>query len=117
MEKWQWAASDLWSYTTTTAGIVDDTAVTAKAAAGGANRIYVTGIQIVNAHATVATVVQILDGAAGTALFTFHAGAAGGGVSLESSILRGSPNTLLEIKCGTTGSQTYVNLQGYVDDQ
>jgi hypothetical protein len=40
--------------------------------------------------------------------------AAGGGVSaVFDPPLRGTVNTLIEVKCGTTGSATYFNLQGF----
>ena len=107
-----------WNYAAASGGITNTTGVTAKAAAGAGVRNYVTMAQVINGHATVDTDVQIRDGASGTVLWRGFAKAAGGGVSAKfDPPLRGSANTLLEIACGTTGSATYVNLQGYVSSE
>lgn len=104
-----------WSYAAASGGIVNTTGVTAKAAAGAGIRNYVTNVQVVNGHATVSTDVQIRDGAAGTVLWRGFAQAAGGGVSaIFDPPLRGTANTLIEVACGTTGTATYFNLQGFV---
>jgi hypothetical protein len=89
--------------------------VTAKTAAGAGIRNYITGVQVMNGHATVSTDVQIRDGASGTVLWRGFAQAAGGGASVKfDPPLRGTANTLVEIACGTTGTATYFNLQGFV---
>lgn len=106
--------NNTWSYAAASGGIVNTTGVTIKAAGGAGVRLYVTDVQIINGHATVSTDVQIRDGAAGTVLYRGFAQAAGGGVSVHFAVpLRGTANTLLEVACGTTGSATYVNVQGY----
>lgn len=103
-----------WSYAAASGGITNTTGVTAKAAAGAGIRNYITRVQIINGHATVDTDVQIRDGASGTVLWRGFAKAAGGGVSAEfDPPLRGTANTLVEVACGTTGSATYFNLQGF----
>lgn len=103
-----------WSYAAASGGITNTTGVTAKAAAGAGLRNYITGVDVVNGHATVSTDVQIRDGAAGTVLWRGFAQAAGGGVARTfDPPLRGTANTLVEIACGTTGSATYFNLTGY----
>lgn len=103
-----------WSSAAAAGGIVNTTGVTARAAAGVGIRNYITGLDVVNGHATVSTDVQIRDGAAGTVLWRGFAQAAGGGVSRQfNPPLRGTANTLVEIACGTTGTATYFNLSGY----
>jgi hypothetical protein len=103
-----------WSYAAASGGIVNTTGVTAKAAAAAGIRNYVTRAQIINGHATVDTDVQIRDGAAGTVLWRGFAKAAGGGVACDfDPPLRGTAATLVEVACGTTGTATYFNLQGY----
>jgi hypothetical protein len=103
-----------WSYAAASGGITNTTGVTAKAAAGAGIRNYVTRCQVINGHATVDTDIQICDGASGTVLWRGFAKAAGGGVSaVFDPPLRGTANTLVEVKCGTTGSATYFNLQGF----
>lgn len=103
-----------WVYAAASGGIVNTTGVSAKAAAGAGIRNYVTEAQIVNGHATVSTDVQIRDGASGTVLWRGFAQAAGGGISAKfDPPLRGTANTLIEVACGTTGTATYFNLQGF----
>jgi len=107
--------ADTWSYVAASGGIINDTGVTAKAAAGVGIYNYVTSLQVINGHQTVGTDVQIRDGAAGTVIWRGWAQQAGGGVSLQfATPLKGTANTLLEVQCGTTGAQVYFNLQGYV---
>lgn len=103
-----------WNYAAASGGITNTTGVTIKAAAGAGVRNYITCLTIVNGHASVGTDVQIRDGASGTVLYRFYAVANGGGVREVFSVpIRGSANTLLEVACGTTGSATYVNVQGF----
>lgn len=103
-----------WSYAAASGGITNTTGVTAKAAGAAGVRNYITRVQVINGHATVSTDVQIRDGASGTVLWRGFAQAAGGGVSAEfDPPLRGTANTLVEVACGTTGTATYFNLQGY----
>jgi hypothetical protein len=103
-----------WGYAAASGGITDTTGVTAKAAAGAGVRNYITRVQVINGHATVSTDVQIRDGASGTVLWRGFAQAAGGGVSaVFDPPLRGTANTLVEVACGTTGTATYFNLQGF----
>lgn len=103
-----------WSYAAASGGITNTTGVTARAAAGAGIRNYITRAQVINGHATVSTDVQIRDGASGTVLWRGFAQAAGGGVSCKfDPPLRGTTNTLVEVACGTTGSATYFNLQGF----
>lgn len=104
-----------WTYAAASGGITNTTGVTAKAAAGAGIRNYITGVQAINGHATVSTDVQIRDGASGTVLWRGFAQAAGGGCAAQfNPPLRGTANTLVEVACGTTGTATYINLQGFV---
>ena len=103
-----------WSYAAASGGITNTTGVTAKAAGAAGVRNYITRCQVINGHATVSTDVQIRDGASGTVLWRGFAQAAGGGVTaVFDPPLRGTAATLVEVACGTTGSATYFNLQGY----
>lgn len=107
-----------WNYAAASGGITNTTGVTAKAAAGAGVRNYITMAQVINGHASVDTDVQIRDGAAGTVLWRGFAKAGGGGcVAKFDPPLRGTANTLVEVACGTTGTATYVNLQGYVSSE
>lgn len=103
-----------WNYAAASGGITNTTGVSARAAAGAGIRNYITRVQVINGHATVSTDVQIRDGASGTVLWRGFAQAAGGGVACDfDPPLRGTANTLVEVACGTTGSATYFNLQGF----
>jgi hypothetical protein len=107
-----------WGYAAASGGITNTTGVTAKAAAGAGVRNYITMAQVINGHASVDTDVQIRDGAAGTVLWRGFAKSGGGGISAKfDPPLRGSANTLVEIACGTTGTATYVNLQGFTSTE
>lgn len=103
-----------WSYAAASGGITNTTGVTVKAAGAAGVRNYITRCQVINGHATVSTDVQIRDGASGTVLWRGFAQAAGGGVTaVFDPPLRGTAATLVEVACGTTGSATYFNLQGF----
>lgn len=106
--------ANTWSYAAASGGITDTTGVTAKAAAGAGVRTYVTRLQVINGHASTSTDVQIRDGASGTVLWRGYASSGGGGVTtVFDPPLRGTANTLVEVACGTTGTATYFNLQGF----
>ena len=90
--------NQMWSYAAPAGGLVNQTAVTIKAAAGAGIRNYITHIDVVNSHATISTELIINDGAAGTVLWRGWLQAAGGGYSINfDPPLRGTANTLLEI--------------------
>jgi hypothetical protein len=106
--------ANTWQYAAASGGITNTTGVTARAAGGAGIRNYINSVAVINGHATVSTDVQIRDGAAGTVLWRGFAQAAGGGASVKfDPPLRGTANTLVEVACGTTGSATYFNLQGF----
>lgn len=109
--------ANTWNYAAPAGGLVNQTAVTVKAAAGAGIRNYVTSVQIINSHQTISTEIMILDGAAGTVLWRGWAQAAGGGISCKfDPPLRGTADTLLEVDevtaTGTAG--LLINLQGFV---
>lgn len=82
------------------------------AAAGASVRNYVTGIHVLNTHATVATEVQIKDGS--TVLDRFYVAAAGGEKTREyPTPLKGTANTAINAANVTTGSNTYVQAVGF----
>lgn len=113
-----WSIPELtWSYATVAAGITDDNAVTIKAAAGSSKRNYVGSISLQNVDNDIATYAAINDGAAGALLW-------GGWLPANMTSmftpplkvpLRGSTNTLLELKLATTGAKVYFSAQGWTD--
>jgi hypothetical protein len=85
-----------------------------KTAAAAGVRNCVTGIQVINGHATVSTEVLVRDGAAGTVVHRGWAQAAGGGYAATFDVpICGTAATLMEVVPVTTGSAIYVNAQGY----
>lgn len=104
-----------WTYAAASGGLVNTTAATMKAAAAAGIRNCLTGIQVVNGHATVSTEVLVRDGAAGTVLHRGWAQAAGGGFAANFDVpLCGTAATLMEVVNVTTGSAVYVNAQGFI---
>lgn len=95
---------------------ITTTASTSIIAAQGAGvRLYATGVTITNSHATVGTLVQITDGAAGTVLHQVYCAPAGGGESRTFPVpLKSTANNGLFAACITTGANVYVSLDGYI---
>lgn len=111
--------SDTWSYAAASGGIVNDTAVEIKAAAGAGLVNYISRLDVLNAHATVGTEIQILDGS--TVIWRSHLGPSLATVEAQVPIpipldppLYSSANAALNFKCGTTGAKVYVNAAGFV---
>ena len=101
-----------WNYATATLGVTDTADDEAKAAGAAGIRNYVTGVQVINGHATVATEVVIKDGS--TVMWRGWADAVGGGVSAKfDPPLRGTAATAVNVANINSGSKTYFNLQGY----
>lgn len=73
----------------------------------------VTAITVVNAHATVGTKVEILNGA--SVKWKGYAGALGGGFAIAdpNGLFVGTANTKLEGKCVTTGADVDITVSGY----
>jgi hypothetical protein len=104
-----------WTYAAASGGITNTTAATMKAAAAAGIRNCLTGIQVINGHATVSTEVLVRDGAAGTVLHRGWAQAAGGGFAANFDVpLCGTAATLMEVVPVTTGSAIYANAQGFI---
>jgi hypothetical protein len=100
-----------WLYATP-AAVTDSANDEAKAAGAAGVRNYVTGIQVMNGHATVGTAVKILDGA--TVIWHGWAEPTGGGCSATfNPPLRGTAATAVNVINVTTGSSTFYNLQGF----
>lgn len=105
-----------WKYAAAAGGLVTTAGVTVKAAGAAGVINYITGIQVINSHATISTEIVVRDGASGTVIHRGWAQAAGGGYTANFlDPIPGSAATLLEIAeitaTGTTG--VLVNLQGY----
>lgn len=102
-----------WRAVAPAGGITNNTAVTLAAAPGVGKSLVVTEIDIVNTSAT-ETEVAIRDGAAGTVLWRTAVKGQLGPHTIKSDegLCVGSPNTLLEVVCLTTGTKTYVNARG-----
>jgi len=101
-----------WQYAAASGGIVN-TADNVLIAAAGANiKNYLTGLSIANASAT-ATEVVVKDGAS-TVIWRMYLAANAPIQSIKFvTPLQSSANTSLNVACITTGTQTYINAQGY----
>lgn len=95
------------------ADIVNTTAAEAIPAQGENVRVYVTSISIMNNHASVGTVVHLLDGA--TVRWRCYAAPAGGGCVVPfPSPLEGSPDTAWNFINVTTGANVIACASGYI---
>lgn len=91
---------------------ITDTTSTAIIAAKAGSATYITSLIVTNSHATVGTVVQILNGS--TVVQRFYAKAVGGGAVLAfEDPLRGAVNTAWNCKCETTGSAIQCSMVGH----
>jgi hypothetical protein len=104
-----------WTYVAAAGGITDTSDVTLIAAAGAGKSNYLTSLQLINKHATVATEVVVKSGS--TVLWRGFAPAVGVG---PVSVVFGTPlasaaNTALTAACITTGTATLINAQGHQD--
>jgi hypothetical protein len=101
-----------WIAAAPSGGIVNTTDVVLAAAAGAGLRRYMTGLQIRNASASVATEIVIKDGAT-----VIWRGQAPLNSDPENIVfptpLKTAANAALNVACITTGAQVYVNAQGY----
>lgn len=96
-------------------GAITNTSATTIIAAQAGAVTYVTQILVTNAHATVGTVVRIIDGATTNVLYTGYAAPAGGGfsISFPTPLRMPSSNSALQIICVTTGSEVYASACGF----
>lgn len=102
-----------WQYAAQAGGILNATAIAAKAAAAAGIRNYVTGLQLQNAGA-VATEFVVLDGAAVMWRGNLPAAMVDCFEVNFRTPLRGTAATALNIQCLTTGAAVYANLQGFI---
>ena len=106
-----------WQYATPIATpIIDTAAVVLKAASTNA-RNYVTGLQIVNTHAAVSSIVTVQNGT--TVIWTGYVPAITAAlpivpINIEfKTPLKGSFGTAMNFKVNTTGANVFVSAQGY----
>lgn len=100
-----------WQYAAASGGITNTSDVVLQAAAGSGIKNYLTGLSIANANAT-ATEVVVKDGS--TVIWRMYLAANAPIQSIKFvTHLQSTANAALNVACITTGSQTYVNAQGY----
>ncbi len=100
-----------WQYAAASGGITDTANVVLQAAAGSGIKNYLTGLSIANANAT-ATEVVVKEGS--NVIWRMYLAANAPIQSIKFvTPLQSSANAALNVACITTGSQTYVNAQGY----
>lgn len=102
-----------WSFAGVTGGIINTTDVVVKVAGAAGIRNYVTGMDISNASATVATEVVIKDGAT-TVLWRGKLASNAPTIELTfPTPLKGTAATAINVACIATGAAIYFNAQGY----
>lgn len=96
------------------------TAVTGIGAGGSGVFNYITQITVVNADATVGTIIELQDGNAGTTFYRLPAPAAINSVGVTGStftfptpLKQTTANTALYVKCTTTSADVYVSATGF----
>ena len=97
--------------------ITDTSSTTVLAASGSGFRHVVTGILVVNGHATVGTKVSVRSATSATNKVTGFAAALGCGYALSGGgdILRSGDNETITAICGTTGADVDVTVWGYLE--
>lgn len=105
-----------------TAQITDttSTAVTGVGQGGSGVFNYITQITVVNADATVGTIIELQDGSSGTTFYRLPAPAAINSVGVTGStftfptpLKQTTANTALYVKCTTTSADVYVSVTGF----
>ena len=100
-----------WQYAAASGGITNTTDVVLQAAAGSGIKNYLTGLSVANASATASEVV-VKDGS--TVIWRTYLAANAPIQSIKFvTPLQSTANTALNAACITTGTQTYINAQGY----
>ena len=100
-----------WQYAAASGGIVNKEDNVLIAAAGANIKNYLTGLSVANANATASEIV-IKDGS--TVIWRMYLAANAPIQSIKFvTPLQSTANTALNVACITTGTQTYVNAQGY----
>jgi len=101
-----------WQYAAASGGITNTSDNVLIAAAGANIKNYLTGLSVANANATASEIV-IKDGAS-TVIWRMYLAANAPIQSIKfATPLQSSTNTSLTVACITTGTQTYINAQGY----
>ena len=101
-----------WVYAAASGGITNTSDVALVAAQGAGIKNYLTGLSVANANATASEIV-IKDGAS-TVIWRMYLAANAPIQSIKFvTPLQSSANTALNVACITTGTQTYINAQGY----
>ena len=100
-----------WQYAAASGGITNTHDVALVAAQGAGIKNYLTGLSVANANAT-ATEVVVKDGS--TVIWRMYLAANAPIQSIKFvTPLQSSANSALNVACITTGTQTYINAQGY----
>ena len=100
-----------WQYAAASGGITNTTDVVLQAAAGSGIKNYLTGLSVANAS-VIASEVVVKDGS--TVIWRTYLAANAPIQSIKFvTPLQSTANTALNVACITTGTQTYVNAQGY----
>ena len=100
-----------WQYAAASGGITDTANVVLAVAQGANIKNYLTGLSIANANAT-ATEVVVKDGS--TVIWRTYLAANAPIQNIKFiTPLQSTANTALNVACITTGTQTYINAQGY----
>jgi len=100
-----------WQYAASSGGITNTSDVVLQAAAGSGIKNYLTGLSVANASATASEVV-VKDGS--TVIWRTYLAANAPIQSIKFvTPLQSTANTALNVACITTGTQTYINAQGY----
>ena len=101
-----------WQYAASSGGITNTSDVVLAGAQGANIKNYLTGLSVANANATASEIV-IKDGAS-TVIWRMYLAANAPIQSIKFvTPLQSSANTALNVACITTGTQTYINVQGY----
>ena len=101
-----------WQYAAASGGITNTSDNVLTAAAGSGIKNYLTGLSVANANATASEIV-IKDGAS-TVIWRMYLAANAPIQSIKFvTPLQSTANTALNVACITTGTQTYINAQGY----
>jgi hypothetical protein len=78
----------------------------------------ITTLVITNAHATVGTVVKVMDETSGFVLFQGYAAAGGGGFSIDFSkmpLKQQTQGKKVQVQCVTAGADVYVFANSFVE--
>lgn len=99
----------------TTADITTTVTTDVIQAPGASLYIYITDILITNSHATVGTMVKVVEETTGTILWRGFASSGGGGFNsnLRTPLKLSTANKKVQVICETPGANVVVNISGY----